>query len=412
VPTVVAGDINLDPYRTTDVSTELWSRFVSADGPTPYRYRSGIAEADPPPFTSNICGLSQEDPTGLLLDVVQPPAGPCASTLDHVAATPDVTGTCDTLGEAPGDSRRLDGGGGTDHRGIACELVIGAAAARPAAPAPSPRQRRRPSRHRRPGHGRDLGRRVTAGHRPGSGPGGGRCRSSARGRAAAAPPPGLREPGRGRAALPLRGPSGGGCGRRGRRAGRRRGGAGALDGDPAPGPRLHAERGRAGHGPDARRGPRAGGGGTDPALGTPGALTCRASRPEQVDEPEGPGGLTPRAERLRGELEATFGPQSLGGFAPGGVRSGHIEGSAHYEGRAVDVFFRPVTPEGTAQGWRVAHWLVAHAEELGVATVIFDRQVWTARRSGDGWRDYRHPSGDTSNPILNHEDHVHVDVGP
>jgi hypothetical protein len=138
VPTVVAGDINLDPYRTTDVSTELWSRFVSADGPTPYRYRSGIAEADPPPFTSNICGLSQEDPTGLLLDVVQPPAGPCASTLDHVAATPDVTGTCDTLGEAPGDSRRLDGGGGTDHRGIACELVITAAAARPAAPAPSP----------------------------------------------------------------------------------------------------------------------------------------------------------------------------------------------------------------------------------------------------------------------------------
>jgi hypothetical protein len=151
---------------------------------------------------------------------------------------------------------------------------------------------------------------------------------------------------------------------------------------------------------------------TVPALGTPGALTCRASRPEQVDEPEGPGGLTPRAERLRGELEATFGPQSLGGFAPGGVRSGHIEGSAHYEGRAVDVFFRPVTPEGTAQGWQVAHWLVAHAEELGVATVIFDRQVWTARRSGDGWRDYRHPSGDTSNPILNHEDHVHVDVGP
>ena len=150
---------------------------------------------------------------------------------------------------------------------------------------------------------------------------------------------------------------------------------------------------------------------TDPALSSPGALACRTGRPEQVDQPEGPDGLTPRADRLRAEVEAVFGPQSLGGFAPGGVRSGHIEGSAHYEGRAVDVFFRPVTPEATAQGWRVAHWLVAHADDLEVATVIFDRQVWTARRSTAGWRDYRHPSGDTGNPILNHEDHVHVDVG-
>jgi hypothetical protein len=142
-----------------------------------------------------------------------------------------------------------------------------------------------------------------------------------------------------------------------------------------------------------------------------GALTCRTSPPERVDDPEGPGGLTPRAERLRAELEAAFGSQSLGGFAPGGVRTGHVEGSAHYEGRALDVFFRPVTPEGTARGWAVAHWAVAHAAELDVATVIFDRQVWSARRSADGWRPYRHPSGDDENPVLAHEDHVHVDVG-
>lgn len=149
---------------------------------------------------------------------------------------------------------------------------------------------------------------------------------------------------------------------------------------------------------------------TDPALSSPGALTCRTSPAERVDEPEGPSGLTPRAERVRTRVEAAFGSQSLGGFAPGGVRDGHIEGSAHYDGRAIDVFFRPVTPEETARGWRLAHWLVAHADELDVATVIFDRQVWSAGRSGRGWRQYSHPSGDTRNPVLAHEDHVHVDV--
>ena len=53
---------------------------------------------------------------------------------------------------------------------------------------------------------------------------------------------------------------------------------------------------------------------------------------------------------------------------------------------------------------------VLYRERLHVATVIFDRRVWTARRSVEGWRDYRHPSGDTENPVLMHEDHVHVDV--
>jgi hypothetical protein len=149
---------------------------------------------------------------------------------------------------------------------------------------------------------------------------------------------------------------------------------------------------------------------SDPALTTPGALTCRSGRPEPLAEVEGSGGLTPRAERLRAEVEAVFGPQSLGGFAPGGVREGHIEGSAHYEGRALDLFFRPVTPEGKARGWLLSHWLVAHADELDVTTVIFDRQVWSAGRSRQGWRPYQHPSGDTENPVLAHEDHVHVDV--
>jgi hypothetical protein len=127
-------------------------------------------------------------------------------------------------------------------------------------------------------------------------------------------------------------------------------------------------------------------------------------------EDPGPLGLTSRAETVRVAMREVFGKQTLGGFEPKGVDSGHIDGSAHYEGRAIDVFLRPVTPEHQQRGWAQAAWTVAHAEQLSVATVIFDRSVWSARRSVSGWRDYEHPGGPTDNPILLHEDHVHVDV--
>lgn len=144
------------------------------------------------------------------------------------------------------------------------------------------------------------------------------------------------------------------------------------------------------------------------------ALTCTATSFGLGDSPsrEDPGGLglTPRADAVRVAMREVFGKQTLGGFEPKGVATGHIDGSAHYEGRAIDVFLRPVTEANQRGGWAQAAWAVAHAEQLSVATVIFDRSIWSARRSVSGWRDYQHPGGPTDNPILLHEDHVHVDV--
>lgn len=134
-----------------------------------------------------------------------------------------------------------------------------------------------------------------------------------------------------------------------------------------------------------------------------------SAEPDELDRR----GLTARAAAVREDLDAAFGEQKLGGFAPGGVTDGHMPGSAHYEGRAVDVFFRPVTRPNKVRGWAVAHYLVAHAERLDVSTVIFDGRIWTARRGIQGWRDY---SPDTAGrsaevaAVLEHRDHVHVDV--
>ena len=145
---------------------------------------------------------------------------------------------------------------------------------------------------------------------------------------------------------------------------------------------------------------------------TPEAFSCTVSADvEPVDAPLLAKGLTPRADAVLTDVESVFGRQSVGGFEPGGVSSGHMSGSAHYSGRAVDFFFRPVNDENKRKGWALAHYLVANAERLDIATVIFDDRIWQASRSHSGWRDYRVPSSSNGDPeILEHRDHVHVDV--
>lgn len=119
-------------------------------------------------------------------------------------------------------------------------------------------------------------------------------------------------------------------------------------------------------------------------------------------------GLTARADAVREDLLTRFGDLDLGGFAPGGVSTGHMEGSAHYEGRAIDVFFRPINDTNRTSGWAVAHYLVGNAARLDIRTVIFDDRIWTAGR--EGWRDYDPPESSGDQAVLEHRDHVHVDV--
>jgi len=149
---------------------------------------------------------------------------------------------------------------------------------------------------------------------------------------------------------------------------------------------------------------------------SPASFSCqfRGADDDTPQEP-GPEGLTPRAQTVRDELVAAFGELETGGYAPEGVDDGHVEGSAHYDGRAVDIAFQPYDdPAQRRLGWATAHWLVANADRLGIATVIYADHIWTLRRSDEGWREYRHPSGDADppdgDPVLRHLDHVHVDV--
>ena len=143
---------------------------------------------------------------------------------------------------------------------------------------------------------------------------------------------------------------------------------------------------------------------------SPGTFSCEVALDAAPVEALLASGLTPRSQRVLDEVQAVFGEQTVGGFEPGGVSTGHMEGSAHYDGRAVDVFFAVDDAAAVLRGWSLAHWAVANADRLGVATVIYRDQIWTARRSGEGWRAYEPPGGPTDNLTLRHMDHVHVDV--
>lgn len=146
-----------------------------------------------------------------------------------------------------------------------------------------------------------------------------------------------------------------------------------------------------------------------PAADAGPSLSCRASTADDLPQQEPTdSGLTPHAEQVHVQMTEVFGDLRIGGFAPGGVDHGHQEGSTHYDGRAIDIFFRPVSEENRRTGWQLAHWLIAHAEELNVQYVIFDDQVWSARSFGGQWHDYE--AADPNNEILRHLDHVHVDV--
>ena len=147
----------------------------------------------------------------------------------------------------------------------------------------------------------------------------------------------------------------------------------------------------------------------------PHSLSCRhGGAAQQESDRLSARGLTARAEAVRRDLIGAFGRQQLGGFAPGGVTTGHMPGSAHYEGRAVDVFYRPADARTHRRhGWATAQYLVAQADRLAVNTVIYDGRIWTARRALEGWRTYAPDTAGRSAAVaavLEHRDHVHVDV--
>jgi hypothetical protein len=115
-------------------------------------------------------------------------------------------------------------------------------------------------------------------------------------------------------------------------------------------------------------------------------------------------GLTPDALLVERCAVARFHIRNIGGLAT----SGHVNGSDHYTGRAVDLMIDDwTTPQGVRLGDRIAEYYVAHADDFGVTYIIWRAHIWTTERPY--WRPYSHPDGRTD-PTALHMDHLHISV--
>lgn len=94
---LIAGDMNFDP-SFDDKSTRLWNEYVGES-----KHYQNLTTLDGPVVTADIFAGYQVH-------------------LDHVISN-YLKGKCYVLGETPG-TWRLDGGSGTDHRAIVCDLQI------------------------------------------------------------------------------------------------------------------------------------------------------------------------------------------------------------------------------------------------------------------------------------------------
>ena len=70
----------------------------------------------------------------------------------------------------------------------------------------------------------------------------------------------------------------------------------------------------------------------------------------------------------------------------------------HGSGRAIDVMVSgPV-------GWEIAEFLRTHYSDFGISYIIYEQQIWSVERGGEGWRGME----DRGSFTANHFDHVHV----
>ena len=115
-------------------------------------------------------------------------------------------------------------------------------------------------------------------------------------------------------------------------------------------------------------------------------------------------GLTPDAVAVARCAVEQFDMTSIGGLATGG----HVNGSDHYTGRAVDLMVNNWQSSAGAEfGDRVAAYYVENARKFAVTYVIWRGRIWSASRPG--WRPYSHPDGRTD-PTALHMDHLHISV--
>jgi Bacterial SH3 domain len=118
------------------------------------------------------------------------------------------------------------------------------------------------------------------------------------------------------------------------------------------------------------------------------------------------GGLLAGTRELGDYVKATYaGVSGYGGYACRPNTANTSQLSVHGTGRAIDIMIPMKNGDAdNAKGDRIANFLVANAEAIGVQFIIWDKNDWGASRALPKLRSYGGP--------VAHTDHIHVELTP
>ena len=131
--------------------------------------------------------------------------------------------------------------------------------------------------------------------------------------------------------------------------------------------------------------------------GTGPALSSAASAPSSSYQL---GQVQPQTATVANTLGPMFDIKTVGGY-----RAGDADPYGHTAGLALDFMINDI-PDGKTAGEQLAVYAKQHADELGVAYVVWRQHIWSVARSDEGWR----AMPDRGNPTDNHMDHVHLSL--
>ncbi len=117
------------------------------------------------------------------------------------------------------------------------------------------------------------------------------------------------------------------------------------------------------------------------------------------------GNFTGGAAKVKSYVAQHFSKvSSIGGYACRPNTANTSKMSVHGTGRALDIMIPTIggSADNTA-GDAIAHYMITHAEEIGIQLIIWDRTLWNASKSaGSKSRRYGGPHP--------HNDHLHVEL--
>lgn len=119
-------------------------------------------------------------------------------------------------------------------------------------------------------------------------------------------------------------------------------------------------------------------------------------------------GLKSNTINLANLVAKAFCPEEIGGYRPTGQAG--VGKDYHTTGEALDVHFSADNNDQKTRGDALFNWCLSSGQNFGITQCIWNDQIFTTSRAGEGIRPYQVPAGNEINNTTRHRDHVHITI--